>query len=94
VSLSPITGISATPAVSAHAGAVDTSGHGRLTLEGALLLVGLYEEKDSARVERAALRWHARLELEAKGLTLAESELALAALAALAASYEFKRDGF
>jgi hypothetical protein len=38
---------------------------------------------DKAKV--AALRWHGRLELEARTLTLAESQFALAALAALCA---------
>lgn len=33
----------------------------------------------------AALRWHERLELEASVMTLAESQLALAALASLCA---------
>jgi hypothetical protein len=36
-------------------------------------------------LEPAAVRWHGRLELEAQFLTLAESQLALAALGALAA---------
>jgi nitrogen fixation protein FixH len=54
-----------------------------LTLENALQLVQLYAEKEDARFERAALRWHARLGLEAKGLTVTESQLALGALAAL-----------
>lgn len=35
--------------------------------------------------DRAAVRWHGRLELESAVLTIAESELALAALGALRA---------
>jgi hypothetical protein len=35
------------------------------------------------RFDRAAVRWHGRLELEAPTLTVAESQLALAALGAL-----------
>jgi hypothetical protein len=46
-----------------------------MTLENALLLVVLYAKKGDRRFERAALRWHARLELEAKQLTLAWSQL-------------------
>jgi hypothetical protein len=37
------------------------------------------------KFDRAAVRWHGRLELEASTLTLAESQLALAALGALRA---------
>jgi hypothetical protein len=37
------------------------------------------------KLEQAALRWHGRLELEASAMTLAESQLALAALASLCA---------
>jgi hypothetical protein len=37
------------------------------------------------RVGRAAVRWHGRLELETTTLSLAESQLALAALASLCA---------
>jgi hypothetical protein len=37
------------------------------------------------RLERAAARWHGRLEVEAKALTLAESRFALAALERLPA---------
>ncbi len=35
------------------------------------------------KFDRAAVKWHGRLELEAGALTLAESQLALAALGAL-----------
>jgi hypothetical protein len=58
---------------------------GQLTLQDALLLVGLYADKDARRFERAAIRWHARLEQEARALRLAEAQVALAALAALVA---------
>jgi len=37
------------------------------------------------KLEQAALRWHGRLELEGSAMTLAESQLALAALASLCA---------
>jgi hypothetical protein len=50
-----------------------------LALEYVILLAEL--RPDKAKV--AALRWHGRLELEARTLTLAESQFALAALAAL-----------
>ena len=56
---------------------------GRLTLSDALLLLELYADKDFGRFERAAVRWHGRLELEARRLTLPEAQLALAALTAL-----------
>jgi hypothetical protein len=56
-----------------------------LALNDALDLVALIAELQPERVERAAVRWHGRLELEAQLLTLAESELALAALGALGA---------
>jgi hypothetical protein len=55
----------------------------RLSLRDALSLVALYAEKTPERFERAAVRWHARLEREARGLTLADAQLALAALQAL-----------
>jgi hypothetical protein len=40
----------------------------------------LIAEAKPERLERAAVRWHGRLELEAVTLTLAESRFALAAL--------------
>jgi hypothetical protein len=40
------------------------------------LLVEFYTEKEHPRFERAALRWHAPLELEAKALTVVESRIA------------------
>ena len=54
-----------------------------LALNDALDLVALIAEVQPERVERAAVRWHGRLELESQLLTLAESQLALAALGAL-----------
>jgi hypothetical protein len=55
----------------------------RLSLEDALVLTVLLSKGHSARYERGAVRWHGRLELETQLLTLPESQLALAALAAL-----------
>jgi hypothetical protein len=54
-----------------------------LALDNALDLVALIAEVQPERIERAAIRWHGRLEVESQLLTLAESELALAALGAL-----------
>jgi hypothetical protein len=45
----------------------------------------LLAEVKPEKLEHAALRWHGRLELEASVMTLAESQLALAALASLCA---------
>lgn len=45
----------------------------------------LLAEMKPEKVEPAALRWHGRLELEAAAITLAESQLALAALQSLCA---------
>ena len=59
-----------------------------LALDDALDLVLLIAEVKPERLEAAALRWHGRLELEAPTLTLAESQLALAALASLPAEAE------
>jgi hypothetical protein len=56
-----------------------------LALNDALDLFALIAELQPERVERAAVRWHGRLEVEAQLLTLAESQLALAALGALRA---------
>lgn len=56
---------------------------GGLSLDDALALTLLIGEEDQGRFERAALRWHARFELETKALTLGDSQLVLAALAAL-----------
>ena len=51
----------------------------------ALAYLDLLAELRPGKLEQAALRWHGRLELEAPALTLAESQIALAALAALCA---------
>jgi hypothetical protein len=53
---------------------------GGLSLYDALDLCALIAEVKPERLERAAVRWHGRLELEAAMLTLAESRFALAAL--------------
>ncbi len=58
---------------------------GTLSLLDALDYLDLLAELRPAKLERAAVRWHGRLEAEAATLTLAESQLALAALAALCA---------
>ena len=55
----------------------------RLSLEDALALTVLLSKGQAPRYERAAVRWHGRLELETQLLTLPESQLALAALATL-----------
>ena len=57
----------------------------RLSLPDALALTALFAEKEPRRFGAAAVRWHGRLELEVAP-TLAEAELALAALAALPSS--------
>jgi hypothetical protein len=51
-----------------------------LNLHEALDLVALIARVRPDRFEAAAIRWHGRLEIEAKSLTLAESRFALAAL--------------
>jgi hypothetical protein len=51
-----------------------------LSLQEALDLVVLIAQVRPDRLGPAAIRWHGRLEIEAKGLTLAESRFALAAL--------------
>jgi hypothetical protein len=56
---------------------------GRLALGDALELVALIARDDPARYGRAAVRLHGRSALEANRLELPESQLALAALAAL-----------
>ena len=48
-------------------------------------LDALLAEQRPEKLERASLHWHGRLETEATFLTLAESQLALAALASLCA---------
>jgi hypothetical protein len=56
-----------------------------VSLEDALSYLDLLAEQKPEKLERAAVRWHGRLETEATFLTLAESQLALAALASLCA---------
>lgn len=56
---------------------------GKLNLDDALELTILIAEEDPSRLERAALRWHGRFELEAPNVTLAESQVLLAALRVL-----------
>ena len=58
---------------------------GTPTLETALAYLDLLAEQKPEKLERAAVRWHGRLETELTFLTLAESQLALAALASLTA---------
>ena len=54
-------------------------------LEAALAYLDLLAEQKPEKLERACVRWHGRLETEATFLSLAESQLALAALASLCA---------
>jgi hypothetical protein len=54
-----------------------------VSLLDALEYLDLLAEVRPEKLEPAAVRWHGRLCLEARVLTLAESQLALAALAAL-----------
>jgi hypothetical protein len=56
---------------------------GGLSLLDALDYVVLLVELQPARAPSAAIRWHGRLELESRALTITESQLALAALADL-----------
>jgi hypothetical protein len=56
---------------------------GSVSLEDALGYLDLLAEQKQEKLERAAVRWHGRLETEATFLSLAESQLALAALASL-----------
>jgi hypothetical protein len=58
---------------------------GTPSLLDALDYLDLLAKARPEKVEAAAIRWHGRLELEAAAMTLAESQLALAALASLAA---------
>jgi hypothetical protein len=58
---------------------------GTVSLGDALAYLDLLAEQKPEKLERAALRWHGRLETEAPTLTLAESQLALSALASLCA---------
>jgi hypothetical protein len=54
-----------------------------LGLDDALDLVGLIARSRPDRLERAAIRWHGRLEVEAQTLTITEAQFAFAALARL-----------
>jgi hypothetical protein len=56
-----------------------------VSLDDALGYLDLLAEQKPEKLERAAVRWHGRLETEAPFLSLAESQLALAALASLCA---------
>ena len=56
-----------------------------LSLADALELVVLIATQRPDRLERTAVRWHGRLEVEVPTLTLAESRFALAALERLPA---------
>jgi hypothetical protein len=58
---------------------------GTLSLLDALAYLELLAEVRPEKLERAAVRWHGRLETESATLTLAESQLAIAALASLCA---------
>jgi len=58
---------------------------GGVSLEDALGYLDLLAEQKPEKLERAAVRWHGRLETEATFLSLAESQLALVALASLCA---------
>ena len=58
---------------------------GTPTLEDALAYLDLLAEQKPEKLERACVRWHGRLETEAPFLSMAESQLALAALASLCA---------
>ncbi len=58
---------------------------GRLSLADALDFLLLLSEKDPARFDPAAARWHARFILEARRLRLADSQLLLGAVAGLRA---------
>jgi hypothetical protein len=58
---------------------------GNTTLLEALDFLDLLAEAKAPKLEAAAIRWHGRLELESATLSLAESQLALGALAAVCA---------
>ena len=58
---------------------------GSLSLLDALDYLDLLAEVRPEKLERAAVRWHGRLAAELQTLTLAESHLALAAVASLCA---------
>jgi hypothetical protein len=54
-----------------------------VSLADALALLLVIAARDPARFEPAAIRWHARFELETHGVGFAESALLLGAIAAL-----------
>jgi len=54
-----------------------------MSLADALDYCDLLAQREPAKYERAALRWHSRLEREYAGLTFAQSLMALSALQAL-----------
>jgi len=56
---------------------------GRVSLSDALDYLGLLAALRPDRFDRAAVRWHSRLQAEASMLSLAESQFALAALISL-----------
>ena len=56
---------------------------GYVSLRDALGLLALYAAEDSPKYDKAAIRWLARLALEADDLQLADMRLAAAALQAL-----------
>lgn len=58
---------------------------GTPSLEDALSYLALLAEIKPEKLERACVRWHGRLATEATFLSLAESQLPLAALASLCA---------
>ena len=58
---------------------------GNPSLLDALDYLDLLAEVRPQKLEAAAIRWHGRLEIEASAITLAKSQLALAALSALCA---------
>jgi len=58
---------------------------GKPSLLDALDYLDLLAETRPEKLEAAVVRWHGRLEIEAKSMCLAESQLALAALASLCA---------
>jgi hypothetical protein len=65
---------------------------GGLSLLDALDYLVLLAELQPDRARTAAIRWHGRLEPETPTLTLAESQLALAALTSLCAGHRDSPD--
>jgi len=58
---------------------------GTVSLDDALGYLDLLADVKPEKVERAAVRWHGRLEIKASLLTLGEAQLALGLLASLVA---------